>query len=162
RLNRRSRSSTPASARRNSSRAMVCFTCSSTASSRWLISIASNEGRSNHARSSRLPMGVTVAPIERNKVTPASVAANSGSISSRLHRDRIEHQAILPLVEAYAVHVIERAALGGAHVVEDRSGCRGCRRLSRQAKAFERKNAEVVFEERNGMVGGKDPVLQRS
>ena len=84
RLNRRSRSSTPASARRNSSRAMVCFTCSSTASSRWLISIASNEGRSNHARSSRLPMGVTVAPIERNKVTPASVAANSGSISSRL------------------------------------------------------------------------------
>ena len=42
------------------------------------------EGRSSQERSRRLPMGVTVASIERNRVTPASAPAKSGSISSRL------------------------------------------------------------------------------
>ena len=40
-----------------------------------LISLASIAGRSIHARSRRLPMGVTVASRERNSVTPASVPA---------------------------------------------------------------------------------------
>ena len=84
RLSRRSRSSTPSSERRSSSRAMVRLTCSSTASSRAAISAASSAGRSIHARSRRLPIGVTVASIARNSVTAASPAANSGSINSRL------------------------------------------------------------------------------
>ena len=70
RLSRRSRSSTPASACRNSSRIRVCCLSSSTASSRARISLASSDGRSIHARNRRLPMGVTVESSERKSVTP--------------------------------------------------------------------------------------------
>ena len=84
RLNNRSRSSTPSSARRNSSRATMSFTLASTASCRPWISLKSSDGRSIHARSKRLPMGVTAQSIDRNNVTPAFVAANNGSINSRL------------------------------------------------------------------------------
>ena len=75
------------------------------------------------------------------------------------HRHRIQHQAILPLVEADAVDVIERAALRRADVIENcarrRSGCL----LARQSEAFEREHAEVIFEERNGVVGSEDPIV---
>src|SRR5208282_660592 len=47
------------------------------------------------------------------------------------HRYRIEHQAVLPLVEADAVYVIERAALSGADVVEDRARRGSGRALAR-------------------------------
>ena len=84
RLSRRSRSSTPSNAFRNSSRATMSLTPAPTASSRASISPISREGRSSQARSSRLPMGVTAESMHRNKVTPGSVPAKSGSISSRL------------------------------------------------------------------------------
>ncbi len=51
--------------------------------------------------------------------------------------DRVEHQAVLALVETDAVHVIERAALRGANVMQD---CARGRRRSRavgQAKALQ-------------------------
>ena len=83
RLSSLSRSSTPSSALRNSSRATTSLAWASTASSRAWISAPSIEGRSIHERSRRLPIGVTVESRQRNSVTPASVPANSGSISSR-------------------------------------------------------------------------------
>ena len=77
--------------------------------------------------------------MERNRVMPASVPANKRFDQFEIaHRDRVEHQAVLPLVQADAVDVIERSALRGAHVVENRS-CGGCGSGSaRQAKSFER------------------------
>ena len=84
RLSRRSRSRMPSSACRNCSRAIVSLTWASTASRRSWISARSIDGRSSQERSRRLPMGVPVASRQRNKVTPSSVPANSGSISSRL------------------------------------------------------------------------------
>src|SRR5664279_2573776 len=45
------------------------------------------------------------------------------------YRDRVQHQAVLPLVEANAVHVIERATLRRATVMQNRSR-RGRRRRS--------------------------------
>ena len=83
RLKSLSRSSTPSRARRNSSRAIVSRTPISTASRRALISARSSDGRSNHARNRRLPMGVTAQSMERNSVRPASVPAKSGAINSR-------------------------------------------------------------------------------
>ena len=83
RLSNRSKSRIPSRARRSSSRAMVSFTWASTASRRALISALSIEGRRIQERSKRLPMGVTVTSMERERVTPTSVPANSGSISSR-------------------------------------------------------------------------------
>src|SRR6266550_4417800 len=56
----------------------------STASSRKLISAASIDGRNSQERSKRLPIGVTVRSMQRNRVMPASDPANKGSMSSRL------------------------------------------------------------------------------
>jgi hypothetical protein len=84
RLSRRSRSKMPSSERRSSSRATRSSTPASTASRRAPISAGSSEGRSIQARSSRLPMGVSVASSERNNVALSSLAAKSGSTNSRL------------------------------------------------------------------------------
>ncbi len=94
-------------------------------------------------------MGVTVASIARKSVTPASRAGKQRLDQFEVaDGDRVEHQAVLPFVEADAVDVVERAALGGADVVED--GARGrCRRgLAGQAEAFEREHAKMIFQQR--------------
>ena len=128
-----------------------------------LISAASIDGRSIQARSRRLPIGVTVQSRERN-----SVALSPDAGEERLDQleiadgDRVEHQAVLPLVEADAVDVIERAALGGADVMQDGARGRCRRRAVRQAEAFQREHAEMIFDLRNGVVGREDPVVQRS
>ena len=77
------------------------------------------------------------------------------------HGDGVEHQAVLTLVEADAVHVFKRPALGGADIVQDGAGCGGRRRTVRQAKAFERKHAEMVLDQRDGVVGREHPVVER-
>src|SRR5271157_4757524 len=78
------------------------------------------------------------------------------------HGNGVQYEAVLPLVEADAVHVIERATLRGANVVKYRAR-RSCRRRTvRQAKALQRQYAKVVFDLRNGVVRREDPVVQRS
>ncbi len=68
----------------------------------------------------------------------------------------------MPLVKADAVHVIERAALRGADVMQDRARRCGCCRTVRQTKALQREHAEMVLDLRDGVVGGEDPVVERS
>src|ERR1039458_10351811 len=58
--------------------------------------------------------------------------------------------------------MIERAALRGPDVIQDcpcrRSGCP----FSCKPKALEGEHSEMILEERNGVVGSKDPVVERS
>ena len=78
------------------------------------------------------------------------------------HGDRVQHQAGLPLVESDAVHMAQGPALGGANVVED-GARRGCRRgFAGQAKAFQRQHSEMIFQQRDGVVGSEDPIVERS
>ena len=77
-------------------------------------------------------------------------------------RDSVEHQAILPLVEADAIDVVERAALRGTDVVKDCSRCGSCRGFACQSEAFERQHAKMIFKQRDRVIGSKDPVVQRS
>src|SRR5271157_3234571 len=74
----------------------------------------------------------------------------------------VQYEAVLPLIEADAVHVIERAPLGGADVMKDCAGGSCCRRTIRQPKALQRQHTEMVLDLRNGVVGAEDPVVQRS
>ncbi len=77
------------------------------------------------------------------------------------HRDRVQHQAGLPFVESNAVNMAESSALGGADVIEDRAGgSRGCG-LAGQAEAFQRQHSKMIFQQRDGVVGGEDPVIER-
>ena len=74
----------------------------------------------------------------------------------------IENQAVLALVEADAVHMMQGSALRGANIVENCSsgGCGG--RLSRQAEAFKREHTKVILDEWNGVVWGEYPVVEWS
>ena len=76
--------------------------------------------------------------------------------------DSVQNEAVLALVVADAVDVVERSALGLAGVVEDGSGGAGGGVVAGQAEAFQREHAKVIFHQRNGVVGGKDPVVERS
>src|SRR6266478_1129985 len=58
--------------------------------------------------------------------------------------------------------MIEGAALRRPDVIQDRPGRRSSRRFAGQAEALEREHAEMILKERNGVVGSKDPVIQRS
>src|SRR5271157_943820 len=78
------------------------------------------------------------------------------------HGNGVQYEAVLPLVEADAVHVIERATLRGANVVKYGARRSRRRRTVRQAKALQRQYAKVVFDLRNGVVRREDPVVQRS
>ena len=57
--------------------------------------------------------------------------------------------------------MLQRAALGGADVVQHgaRRGCR--RRTVRQTEALERKYAEMVLDQGNGIVRREHPVVER-
>src|ERR1035437_10089657 len=77
------------------------------------------------------------------------------------YRDRVQHQAVLPLVEANAVHMIERATLRRANVMQNRSRRSCCRRPVRQSESFQREHAKMVFDLRNGVVGREHPIVER-
>src|SRR5271157_303018 len=78
------------------------------------------------------------------------------------HGNGVQYEAVLPLIEADAVHVIERAALRGANVMQYRAR-RSCRRRTVcQPKPLQRQYAKVVFDLRNGVVRREDPVVQWS
>jgi hypothetical protein len=57
--------------------------------------------------------------------------------------------------------MIERAALRGANVMQDRSRCRRGGGAVGQAKTFQRQHAEVIFHLRDGVVWRENPVVQR-
>ena len=76
--------------------------------------------------------------------------------------DRVENQAVLALVVADAVHMVERAALGLAGVVENGSGGAGGGVVAGQAEALQREHAEVIFQQRNSVIGSEDPVVEGS
>src|SRR5262249_40657048 len=78
------------------------------------------------------------------------------------YRDRVQHQVFLAVIKADAVHVFERSALGGADVVQDGSRRRSRGRLALQPEAFQRDHAQLVLEQRYGIVRGEHPVLERS
>src|SRR5664280_2854327 len=78
------------------------------------------------------------------------------------HRDRVQHQAVLALVEANAVHMIERATLRRANVMQNGSRRGGCRRPVRQSEPFQREHAKMVFHLRNRVVGREHPIVERS
>ena len=67
----------------------------------------------------------------------------------------------MALVVADAVHVFQRAALRLANIMQHRSCGRGRGRSSGEPKAFERQHAEMVFHQRDGVVGGEDPIVER-
>ena len=66
------------------------------------------------------------------------------------------------LIETDAVHMVQMSALRRANVVEDRARCGRSSRLAREAKTFEREHTKMIFQQRNGMVGGEDPILEWS
>src|SRR5215468_11501676 len=77
------------------------------------------------------------------------------------HRNGVEHQAILAIIEADAIKVMQGSALSIADVVEDRT-CRGSGGwTASQPKAFQREHTEMILKERNRVVGGKGPVFER-
>src|SRR4051794_29868358 len=57
--------------------------------------------------------------------------------------------------------MLQRAALRGADIMQNRSGCRGRCWTSLQAKAFKRQHAELVLQQRYGVIRAEDPVFQR-
>ena len=68
---------------------------------------------------------------------------------------------ILPLVESDAIDVIQRSALCRSYVIQN-----GARRRSRsgftsEPKTLERQYAEMIFEQRNGMVRREHPIVER-
>ena len=76
--------------------------------------------------------------------------------------DRIEHQAGLALIKSDAIDMVQLAALGGMHIMKNRSRGRGCGCLARKPEAFEGKHTKMVLQQRNGVVGSEDPVVKRS
>src|SRR5208337_3540950 len=76
--------------------------------------------------------------------------------------DGIEHQTVLALIPTNAVDVGEGSALRGANVVENSPGCGGSGDAARQSKSFERQNTEMILQQRDGVVGCEDPVVERS
>ncbi len=105
--------------------------------------------------------------VDRAEQRDARIGAGSRTEEERLdqlqvaHGDGIEHQAGLTLVESDAVDVAESSALGGADVIKNGAGGgRGCR-LAGEAEAFERQHSKMVFQQRDGVVGGEDPIVQR-
>src|SRR5581483_7729299 len=77
------------------------------------------------------------------------------------NRYGVQHETVLPLVEANSVNMIELAALRRPHIMKN-GASRRCRcRFSRQSEAFEGKHTEVIFQQRNRVIGGKHPVVQR-
>ena len=110
-----------------------------------------------------MPIGVSVASRERKRVTESPGAGEKRFDQFEIaNGDSIEHQALLALVVADAIDVIERAALGGADVVQHGASRGGCGGSAGESKAFERKDAEMILDERDGVVGGEDPVVERS
>ena len=77
------------------------------------------------------------------------------------YRDRVQHQAVLALVEANAIHMIERATLRSANVDHGSGRGRRCRPVG-QPESFQREHAEMVFDLRNGVVGREHPIVERS
>ncbi len=103
------------------------------------------------------------------------------------HGDRVEDEAVLALVVADAVHMVERSAgdsdhwcprsragcfpgadlgaeitrLGLLRIVQNGPGGTGGGRAARQFESLQRKHAEMVFQQWNRVVGGKDPVIER-
>ena len=168
RLSRRSMSRMPSSERRSSSRCIRLASAAHTASRRWLISAASIAGAQHPGAQQALAhrrQGVVEGAEERHRI--------AGAGKQRLdqlqvaHGDGVENEAVLALVIADAVHVVERSALGLAnlglpHIVEDGSGGAGGGVVRGQSEALQREHAEVIFHQRNGVVGGEDPVVERS
>ena len=103
--------------------------------------------------------GIDRAKQRHARIRPGEQRLNQFQIADR---DRIEHQAILPLIPADAVHVVERSALRGAHIIENRAGGRRRRGASGQAESLQRQHAEMIFQQRNRMVGSENPVVERS
>ena len=56
----------------------------------------------------------------------------------------------------------ERSALGLAGVMEDGSGGAGRGVVAGESEALQREHAKMIFHQRNGIVGGEDPVVERS
>src|SRR5262249_3522408 len=90
--------------------------------------------------------------------------AKEGDLGSSISEERfhelqvadsygVEHQIFLAIVESDAVHMLERSALSGTHVVQDRSSRSRSRRLAVQAKALQRDHPKVVFQQRHGVIG---------
>src|SRR5438105_1054371 len=77
------------------------------------------------------------------------------------HRHGIQHQAVLAFVEADSIHMMETSALRGADVIENGAGRRSCSRLSRQAESLKREHTKLIFQQRNGVIGSENPVIQR-
>jgi len=76
--------------------------------------------------------------------------------------DGVEDEAVPALVVADAVHMVKRAALSLTDVVEDGSGGAGGGVVVGKAEAFEREHAKVILDQRDGVVGGEDPVVKGS
>src|SRR5947208_10615328 len=93
--------------------------------------------------------------------------AGVGSCEQRLDQfkitdgDGVEHQAVLAFVEADSIHMMETSALRGADVIENGAGRRSCSRLSRQAESLKREHTKLIFQQRNGVIGSENPVIQR-
>src|SRR5579863_10774907 len=58
--------------------------------------------------------------------------------------------------------MVQGPALCGANVIENRASRRGGRRLARQPEAFQRNHSKMIFQQGDGMVGSKNPIVQRS
>ena len=71
----------------------------------------------------------------------------------------IEHQALLAVIESDSINMLEGATLGGADIMEDgarrRSGCG----TAFESKALQREHAELIFNQRNSVIDGKDPIF---
>ena len=77
------------------------------------------------------------------------------------NRDGIQQQALAALVKAEGVNVLQPALLGLLQVVEQRAGGDRGSLVPGQAQPVERMHAGVPAQQRERVVGGKDPVLQR-
>ena len=76
------------------------------------------------------------------------------------HGDGVKHQAVLALVVADAIHMVECPALGGADVMQHRagSGCGGG--AAGESEALQREHAKMIFHQGDGVVGGEDPIFE--
>ena len=64
-------------------------------------------------------------------------------------------------VVADAIDMGQSSTLRLFDVVEDGSGGAGGSSMLRETEAFEREHAKMIFDERDSVVGRKDPIFER-
>ena len=99
--------------------------------------------------------------VEHGEERRGPVAAKHGLEQLEVaERGGVEHQGLALLVETYAVEMRKRAALRLTHVVQDSARCGHRQRMSLEAVAGQRCDAEVFAHKPRAIVVTEDPVVE--